>query len=253
MVDPGCGSRSGVWSHQRGWYGAGGVNTDPGPADATQITRGSAAQVRNLFPVTADERGAGPVGQPPSYARVYVPVSASLVRMRTGWVSFYDDHYHRVIRLVMHYGASLQDAQDAADEAFTDSWTMLQNDPDKWLSIPGKPAWIRAVALRKYWRPPGPRHRPQVAAAAEIPDLAAPGPGPGEITIETQMVLAALRTLDEQALVVMAFHLDDFTTADIAAALDITEQRVRDINKKARTALKRVLTEHMSSGGSEER
>jgi hypothetical protein len=36
------------------------------------------------------------------------------------------------------------------------------------------------------------------------------------------MVLQALRNLDEEARAVMAFDLDDFPTADIAAALEIT-------------------------------
>jgi len=61
-------------------------------------------------------------------------------------------------------------------------------------------------------------------------------------------VLEALRGLDEQARAVMAFHLDDFPTAAIADALGLTEQRVRDVKKKARAALKTALAGHMSSG-----
>lgn len=58
------------------------------------------------------------------------------------------------------------------------------------------------------------------------------------------MVLQALRTLDEESRAVMAFHLDDFTTKEIAAALELTEQRVRDVMKKARAALRTALTNH---------
>lgn len=161
--------------------------------------------------------------------------------MRTAWISLYDTHYHRVVRFVMLDGASLEEAQDAAHEAFTESWTLMATDPAKWLAITNQPAWIRTVALRKYRRPPGPRIRPLLAAGAEIPDLPCPRPGPGETTVETQLVLQALRNIDEEARAVMAFGLDDFTTAEIAGALGITEQRVRDVRKKARAALKRAL------------
>ena len=138
-----------------------------------------------------------------------------------------------------------------AHEAFTESWKMMAVQPAEWLAITNQPAWIRRVAFRKYQRPPGPRIRPQFAADAEIPNLSAPGPGPGEMTVQAQMVLQALHTLDEEAGAVMAFDLDGFTTAEIAAALGISEQRVRDVKKKARRALKRVLA--VSVEGSEQR
>jgi len=51
----------------------------------------------------------------------------------------------------------------------------------------------------------------------------------------------------------MAFELDDFPTADIAAALEITEQRVRDVKKKARAALKPTLAGLVASEGRQPR
>ena len=99
-------------------------------------------------------------------------------------------------------------------------------------AITNKMAWIRVVALRRYHRPPGPRMRPRLARDAEIPDLPSLGSDPGELTVQTQMVLQALRNLDEEARAVMAFDLDDFPTADIATALEITEQRVRTSRRK---------------------
>jgi len=171
-----------------------------------------------------------------------------LAEIRAAWIDFYDTHYHRVLRFVMHNGAYLQDAQDAVQEAFTESWALMDSHPDQWLAVASKQAWIRVVAMRRYHRPPGPRLRPQVAEGAAIPDLPHPGPGPGELTAQTQMVLQALRGLDEQSRAVMAFHLDDFPTAAIADALEITEQKVRDVKKRARAALKTTLAGHMSPG-----
>lgn len=117
----------------------------------------------------------------------------------------------------------------------------MTSDPGRWQAITNQPAWIRTVALRRYKRPPGPRTRPQLSPHAEIPDLPSPWPGPGDITVQAQLVLEALRSLDEEARPVMAFCLDDFTTLETATALGITEQRVRDVKKKARAALKRAL------------
>jgi RNA polymerase sigma factor (sigma-70 family) len=160
--------------------------------------------------------------------------------VRDEWISFYDTEYRQVIGFVMKNGASLQDAQNAVHEAFIESWDLMETRPGNWKAIANQRAWIRTVALRKYRRPPGPRIRPQLAGT-EIPDLPAHEPEPGELTAQAQTVLHALRCLDEGARTVMAFHIDEFSTDEIAAALGITEQRVRDLMKKARRNLERTL------------
>jgi RNA polymerase sigma factor (sigma-70 family) len=168
------------------------------------------------------------------------PLPGSLVQVRVEWIDFYDTHYHRVVRFLMLNGAARADAQDAAQEAFIESWDLLARDPGRWLAVTGKAAWIRTVALRRYWRPPGKRRRP-LADGNEIPDLPAPGPGHDELTAQAQTVLWALQTLGEEARAVIAFDMDGIPAADIAAALCTTPQRVRDIRKTARTALKKKL------------
>jgi DNA-directed RNA polymerase specialized sigma subunit len=101
------------------------------------------------------------------------------------------------------------------------------------------------VATRKYRRPPGAHIRPQLAADALVPDCPHPGLEPGELTIQTQTVLSALRNLDFEERTVMAYFFDDIPTAVIAAVLGITEQRLRDVKKRARAALTRALAEQM--------
>jgi RNA polymerase sigma-70 factor (ECF subfamily) len=76
-----------------------------------------------------------------------------------------------------------------------------------------------------------------------------PGPGHAELTAQAQAILQALRGLDTEARAVMAFSLDGFTTADVADALKITQQRVRDVKKRARTALKRQLAATVAAEG----
>lgn len=65
-------------------------------------------------------------GQSRSSTRPTAPVHDSLMRMWADWIDFYDAHYHRAVRFMMHVGASLVDAQDAAQEAFTESWKLMR-------------------------------------------------------------------------------------------------------------------------------
>jgi RNA polymerase sigma factor (sigma-70 family) len=190
-----------------------------------------------------------PPGQSLPSARPPAPVSGSLVQVRAEWIGFYDTHYHRVVRFMIHAGASSADAQDAAQEAFTESWNLMTRDPVAWQAIDAKGAWIRTTALRRLARPPGRRRRPLTAGDGQIADRAAPGPGHDELTAQAQAVLQALRGLDREGRSVMAFELDGFTTADTAAAMSLTPQRVRDVKKKARTALKRQLAAAAATEG----
>jgi RNA polymerase sigma-70 factor (ECF subfamily) len=198
--------------------------------------------------MTAGDRGPEPAGQFVSSASRPAPVSGSLVQVRAEWIGFYDAHFHRVVRFMMHAGASLADAQDAAQDAFTESWKLMNRDPDAWQAIYAKEAWVRTIALRRLVRPPGPRRRP-LTADGPAPDQPAPGPGHAELTVQAQAVLQALRGLDRESRAVMAFTLDDFTNAATADALNITQQRVRDAMKKARTALKRQFAETATAEG----
>jgi RNA polymerase sigma factor (sigma-70 family) len=193
--------------------------------------------------MAADERRAVPAGPPVQFTGPLAGHPDSPVGMRADWIAFYDAEYHFVVRFVMRNGASLEDACDAAEEAFLDSWALMTQQPDRWSQVVNRRSWIRAVALRKRQRPPGPRRRPLLAGNAEIPDIPAAGLEPGELTAQTQAVLQALRSLDKEAQAVMAFRMDGIPTAVIAETLEVTEQRVRDVTKKARAALKRILAQ----------
>jgi RNA polymerase sigma factor (sigma-70 family) len=190
--------------------------------------------------MTANEDRPVPADPPPQRAPSPAEVPDSLA-MRAAWIDFYDAHYHRVVRLLMRDGGRLEDASDAAAEAFLESWKLMNGQPEVWSQVQNKPSWIFAVAWRKYKRPPGARRRPLIADHTEIPDFADPALEPGELTAQTQGVLHALQGLDDEARAVMAFRIDHIPVSIIADTLGITEQRVRDVTKKARATLKRTL------------
>jgi len=164
-----------------------------------------------------------------------------MAEMREDFLNFHARNYHLVVRFLMLNGATLHEAQDASQEAFLDAWKQLKK-PNGWRTIQDPRAWIRTVALRKYRRPT--RSPLRVSPVADIPDMSQPDEiDHGELTTQAQYVLATLRDLDDDTRAVMAFHLDGFSTPQIAAHLGITDQKARDQLKKARKILARKLGE----------
>jgi RNA polymerase sigma factor (sigma-70 family) len=199
-------------------------------------------------PMTTGDLEPEAFGELPPSGRQSAFAPGNLMEVRNEWIDFYDAHFRRAVRFVMHIGASQEAAEEAAQEAFLESWELMNKDPNRWQAIASKDAWIRTVAVRRYHRPPGPRRR-VLTVADEIPDLPSVGLGHDELTAQAQLVLRALRILDEEPRMVTAYDLDGIPTADIATELGITEQRVRDVRKKARTVLRKALAENITSGG----
>jgi RNA polymerase sigma factor (sigma-70 family) len=159
---------------------------------------------------------------------------ARMAAMRANFIEFFDREYAYVVRFVMRGGqASLDAAEDAAQEAFVDAWSLAVAEPlGRWSDVSDPRAWIRTVALNKHRRPPGPRRRPVIVPVSDLPETPQP-----DLTHESLFVLEALHSLDEQTRAVMAFHLDGFPGPAIAAQLGITDQQARDLLKKARKIL----------------
>jgi DNA-directed RNA polymerase specialized sigma24 family protein len=103
--------------------------------------------------MAADERRPVPASPPVQFTGPPAGHPACLAGMRADWIAFYDAEYHFVVRFVMRNGASLEDARDAAEEAFLDSWALMTRQPDRWSQVVNRRSWIRAVALRKRQRP----------------------------------------------------------------------------------------------------
>lgn len=185
---------------------------------------------------------------PPPAQREADTYTTDLARVRAEFLDFYEHEYRRVVRHMIVYGASLHDAHDAAQEAFTDAWQFLIPSLD-WLRITHPRAWIRRVAMRKHIRPAGSRRSAAAVPVAELPDLPNVGMDHIGLTDTTLSLLAAVRKLDENLRAVIAMDWDQVSTLEIAQYLGVTSQRVRDLRKKAREHLRRALETLSGQGG----
>lgn len=161
-----------------------------------------------------------------------------MAEMRQPVLALFEQQYHLVVRFVMICGASDQDAQDATQEAFIEA--LRRADDGRWAMVSNPGGWLRRVALRRYQRmiqrDPA-RFRPLTLDE----DQPASGPGPSDLAPGTIDAMSALRRLPPDCRAAMAFHLDGFSSVEIAAHLDITSQQARDLLKKARRQLLRDL------------
>ncbi|MDI2127626.1 sigma-70 family RNA polymerase sigma factor [Yinghuangia seranimata] len=148
--------------------------------------------------------------------------------------------------LVLHLrmrGAQLEDAKDAAQEAFMTAWQHVQQF-DGWGGVASPRAWIRTVAWRAWCRPPGRRRiQPTVIPVAELPDRPDAGAEHAEATVVKETTLAALSRCSDQVRAVMVFHLEGFPAREIAATLGLTDQQVRDALRAGRLKARAAFTD----------
>jgi RNA polymerase sigma factor (sigma-70 family) len=169
------------------------------------------------------------------------------VAIRGVILDLYANEYHQVMRFLMGCSASEEDAQDATQEAFLQIWIAAKT-PGAWEKIQGARGWIRSVAYKLLLRPPGPRRRLLTSPMADVPDMPVPTLDPAELTAQTRWVLHTLQTLEQETRLVMAFHMDGFSSVEIARHLGVDDQKVRDLLKKAR----KILSARLAAAREEE-
>lgn len=154
--------------------------------------------------------------------------------------------YDHVIAFVMRRGASLTDAEDATQSAYTQAWSLMTR-PGGWSRLRNPRAWIRVVAWNEHRRSHGP-----TISVPDVPESASSDDDPSALPALAVSVIAALARLkDDRVRLVMALSMDGLTAPEIAAALapgngpatpkDV--QRVRDQLKDARRFIRYQLAD----------
>jgi DNA-directed RNA polymerase specialized sigma24 family protein len=159
---------------------------------------------------------------------------------RTALDALYAEDFAGVVQFVMYNGSTLQDAQDAANEAFLEAHKSVANGT--WHQVESPGGWVRNVALRRWRRPP---HSRKSVFADPIADPHGPSVGhhPQELADETLDVLAALRRLEPAPRAVIAFDMDGYSVAETAKALGMSYVSVTRLRAKAKADLRRYLAD----------
>lgn len=161
--------------------------------------------------------------------------------------TFAKNEYPRLQIFLIRCGASPEDSDDAAQDAFLDAWKLVAYSPSRWIAIREPCLWVRRVALRALARPRG-QNRRQLRTIPLDPDHGGhdqAGHDWAEQVILEADVRAALHCLPETQRHAMAYRMDGFKYAVVAAELGVTEQRARDLIKQARSVLKHALRHHI--------
>ncbi|MCM2389831.1 RNA polymerase sigma factor [Streptomyces albipurpureus] len=150
--------------------------------------------------------------------------------------------YPGLVRFLLLNGASWNEAQDAAQDAFTQMCR-----PGTRITYPK--AWLRTVAWRSWLRQQVRQEEP----CADVPDIHAvhwqtPAHA-AELGTEERQVVELLLKLPAKQRAALAWNLDGFTSQESAEAMGITPEAVRQNLARARATLKARLGLEGPGGG----
>ncbi|WP_179202115.1 RNA polymerase sigma factor [Streptomyces caniscabiei] len=144
--------------------------------------------------------------------------------------ALYSAEKDHLIKFLMYQGASQFEAADAAQDALA---AVL---PDRWQTLQTPRAYLRRAALRFYLRQTNLQEEP----TGEVPDRPGLSSPVDRVLLseETTTVLDAIRQLPPAQRSVLAWSMDGFSPAEIAAELKQPPAAVRQNLCRARRQLK---------------
>ncbi|WP_328842624.1 RNA polymerase sigma factor [Streptomyces sp. NBC_00258] len=148
----------------------------------------------------------------------------------------YQEDRPYLIRFLLRHGATFPEAEDAVQSAFVE--LMRARQP-----VQHPRAWLRTVALRAHLRQTVPEQPEQDLTdrlAATSVEWHTPLEA-AELSEQQRRVLQALVQLPFKQRSVMAWHLDGFSTGEIAEAMRLEKAAVLQNLSRARRTLKQQL------------
>lgn len=160
------------------------------------------------------------------------------------FTTFYKTDFIPVVGFVIktQIGATVDEARDAAQAAFTQAW-------EEWDKIDEPRGWVRTVATRVYLNSI-PRYEVMTDTPVDCPILHTPE-AKLLISERTQAARDLLATLPMTQRLVMALNTDGFSVREIAKELRTTPDAVRQNISRARSSLKRRLGTSSEGGENE--
>ena|SRR5437773_4198755 len=163
------------------------------------------------------------------------------------FVEFYCSSDKKIMRFVMRLGGTLQEAEDAMQEAMTAVY-------GAWDRMTHPSAYARVVAERSYLASTARHRREREKLRLADWTIPVPAPDPDGVIFaeEARQVMTALRSLPYGQRRVLAWVMDGYSTKEIAAALGKPEVTVRSTLRHARDKMKQLHKEmktHPTSAG----
>ncbi|MEV4753299.1 sigma-70 family RNA polymerase sigma factor [Streptosporangium sp. NPDC049248] len=160
------------------------------------------------------------------------------------FAAFYEREAKALLGFVMKAGADGELAADIVQASFLDALP-------KWETIREPRAWLRKVAIRKLWRVKDP-DRSREDSVEELPDGERLLPSGHraellhpdavlELSEEAQRVVRLIAALSPSQRLVMAWHMDGYSTEEMSTHLQMSKDAVRQNLTRARSALKQML------------
>jgi DNA-directed RNA polymerase specialized sigma24 family protein len=149
------------------------------------------------------------------------------------------ENYDAVVKYVQGLGATIADAQDATQEAFTDAWQRISEDGTA--SIYAPRGWLRLVARRKYQQPSSRRGAVLAIPVPYLPEVVRGNDDPSALSALAVSVRRGLEQMGDPLRTILELSMDGLTAREIVAALGRGDQPsqaelqwVQDQLKKAR-------------------